>query len=129
MIIRYTQSTHKEISILGNHQDLQQMSRLFSTSQGYIICNADSNPAPYEQYAMGLIIKRIENKLVEFSITENIEILVEGNRNMLSMIAENIVDFSQNAITESHMHIDYFEDHPYLDKKSIPVIIAFSHIA
>ncbi len=129
MIIRYTQSTHKEISILGNHQDLLQMSSLFSISQGYIICNTDSNPAPYEQYAVGLIIKRIENKLVEFSITENIEILVEGAPNMLSIIAENIVYFSQNATTESHIQIDYFEDHPYLDNKSIPVIIAFSHLA
>jgi hypothetical protein len=128
MIIRYTNSKYKEISILVNQQDLLQISDLFSMGEGYIICNSDSNPTPYEQYAVGLNIKPVKNKLVEFSINENKEILVEGDPTMLSVIAENIIDFSENTSTESHIHLDYFEEHPYLTENSIPIIIAFSCI-
>jgi hypothetical protein len=126
MIIEYSINALKEVYISGNQEELSKVAQLFAAGEGTIICDMDVISPTYEQTAKELIIKSVSKKLVSFKITSNNEILVEGELAMLSVIAENINDFLNYIDTESHIHIDYFDEHPYLDSESMPVVIGIS---
>jgi hypothetical protein len=126
MIIGYSVSKIKEVYISGSQKDMSNMAEIFSAGEGTIDCNVESSLPPYEQVAKKLVIKSVSKKLVNFSITNDNKILVEGESSMLLVISENIKGFLEYIDTESHIHIDYFDEHPYLDPASIPVIIGVS---
>jgi hypothetical protein len=126
MIIGYSTSVVKEVYISGSQEDMAKMARVFLAGEGTITCGIESSLPPYEKVAKKLTVKSVSKKLVNFSITSENEILVEGEPSMLSVIAENIKGFLDYIDTESHIHIDYFDEHPYLDPASIPVIIGIS---
>lgn len=126
MIIKYSASALKEIYVSGSQEELSRMARLFLVGEGTIACDIETGPSVYEQTAKELTIKSVSKKLVNFRATSNNEILVEGEPALLSVIAENINSFLEYIDTESHIHIDYFDEHPYLDSGSIPVVIGIS---
>jgi Na+-translocating ferredoxin:NAD+ oxidoreductase RnfC subunit len=126
MIIEYSINALKEVYISGNQEELSKIAQLFSAGEGTMTCDMEVISSTYEQTAKELIIKSVSKKLVNFGITSNNEILVEGEPAMLSVIAENINNFLEYIDTESHIHIDYFDEHPYLDLESMPVIIGIS---
>jgi hypothetical protein len=126
MIIGYFCAPNEEIYISANQKDLVEISRIFSIGQGIMICDLCMELPPYTEFARALKVMSINKKLVKFGITDSNEILVEGDPSMLLVISENINSFLDYIDTESHIHIDYFDEHPYLSAESISVVIGIA---
>jgi hypothetical protein len=120
MIFRYG-LTSQEIDISATKLELYDLARFFSKGEGSISVEQGVSPSPYERLASCLEIETIPTNLVYCGVYSN-KIIVQGDLQKLSVISENILGLADGG--SGHMHIEYFEDHPYLCEKSTPLIIS-----
>ena len=121
--VRFSYSLdYREIDISGTKIELLNLAEYFSRGEGLIDGEKEGNPYPYKAFAVCLEIKKITDNLVIFGISSD-KIIVTGELQKLSIISENIVNLVTITGSGRHMHIEYFEDHPYLSEESIPIII------
>jgi hypothetical protein len=121
MLFRYNLNP-TEISISAKKTELSNLASLLLNGENSVKGEKEVDPYPYQKLAESLEIKNSIKSLVSFEILSG-KILVEGDLQRLLIISENILDLLANGGQEAHMHIEYFEAHPYLSEKSIPVVI------
>ena len=121
MIISYSTNT-QEIEIKETREKLPDIARLFFEGKGSIYAEINSEPPYYPDLAKSLEIHTLTATSVNLKI-ESEKIVVRGDLSKLSIVAENILGLAQHG--GGHMHIDYWEGHPYLSEESIPVV--FDH--
>jgi hypothetical protein len=120
MIIRYSLDS-QEIDISASKVELLYLAEYFSQGEGSISSEQGISPYPYEKLALCLEIENTNESLVCFSILQD-KILVQGDLRKLVVISENILGLA-NGGSGQHIHIDYFEEHPYLCEESMPIVI------
>lgn len=122
MIFRYSLNP-QEISISGTKIELMNLSRLFLQGDNLIKGEKNADPHPYKELSEYLEIRNLEKSLVSFKVLSG-KILAQGDLQKLLIVSENILDLLEHSTYENHIHMEYFEDHPYLSEESIPVIIS-----
>jgi hypothetical protein len=122
MIFRYS-LIFQEIAISATQIELVDLAQFFSKGAGSIAVEQNVSPYPYERIASCLEIESIPTNLVCIGVCFN-KIIVQGDLQKLSVISENIFNLADGG--SGHMHIEYFEDHPYLCEKSTPLVISCS---
>jgi hypothetical protein len=124
MIMRFSYSSNsQEIDVSGTRIELTNLAEYFSKGKGILDGQKEGDPYPYRAFAGCLEIKKVKDSLVNFRVILG-KIIVQGDLQKLSIISENILDLVSNSGCGTHMHIEYFEDHPYLCAESIPVIVS-----
>lgn len=122
MIFRYSLNP-QEISISGTKIELMNLSRLFLQGDNLIQGEKKIDPRPYKELSEYLEIRNLEKSLVSFKVLSG-KILAQGDLQKLLIVSENILDLLEHSTYENHIHMEYFEDHPYLSEESVPVIIS-----
>jgi hypothetical protein len=121
MIIRYSLDS-QQIDISASKVELLYLAECFSQGEGSIVSEQGINSYPYEKLALCLEIENINASLVCFSILQD-KILVRGDLRKLLVISENILGLA-NEGSGQHVHIEYFEEHPYLCAESMPIVVS-----
>lgn len=79
--------------------------------------------APYSRFLLGIqVVKFLSSHLIEFRVTQNGRVLVQGNYQLLSILSETVSSFAKDQTTTRHIHIEYYPSHFYLSQDSIPVV-------
>lgn len=116
-------SNSQEIDVSGTRIELINLAEYFSEGEGIIDGQTEGDPYPYMAFARCLEIKKVKDSPVKFRVLPG-RITVQGDLQKLLIISENILDLVSNGGCGTHLHIEYFEDHPYLCAESIPVIFS-----
>jgi hypothetical protein len=122
MRFRYS-SDSQEIDVSGTKIELMSLAEYFSKGEGIIDGRKEGDPYPYRAFAGCLEVKKAKDSLVSFRVIPG-KIIVRGDLQKLLIISENILNLVSDGGYAKHMHIEYFEDHPYLSEESIPVIVS-----
>jgi hypothetical protein len=124
MRMRFSYSSNsQEIDISGTRIELLNLAAYFSKGEGILEGQKEGDPYPYKAFAGCLEINKVKDSLVNFRVVPG-KITVLGDLQKLSIISENILDLVSGGGCGTHIHIEYFEDHPYLLAESIPVIVS-----
>jgi hypothetical protein len=122
MRFRYS-SDSQEIDVSGTNIELMNLAEYFSKGEGIIDGQKQGDPYPYSAFVGCLEVKKVKDSLVSFRILPG-QIIVKGDLQKLSIISENILTLASDGGYANHLHIEHFEDHPYLSEESIPVIVS-----
>ena len=49
---------------------------------------------------------------------------IEGTKEKMAILADNIEYVASSASDNTHIHIEYYEDHPYVDAGWIPLTVS-----
>jgi hypothetical protein len=88
------------------------------------------NPAPYQGTLAVISIERCSGgEFIKIS-RHGETLVVRGSSEKLAILAENIRFLlaqgsdPQNSI-QNHIHVEYYHDHPYLDRGAVPLTIDY----
>ena len=136
MFILYSDNPSPEIEITVNKNDLLELSEKIIEDNAEInaIVLAKSKAAPYDRFLSGIKVMLLPDKLVEFQVTQDDKLSLQGSLDKMSILSDNFLSASQADDDYfdlgKHEHIDYFPEHFYLSPNSIPVVIMFgTHIS
>lgn len=85
---------------------------------------------PYDSYIAAIELQLSESKVK--ILREGNVLLISGTREYLAVFADNVSFLAEQVSKEesegvsSHLHIEFFEDHLWLDPDSRPIVISFS---
>ena len=118
-------STHPfEIELSGSRADyLSIAAMLVSGLNGAMELDLTGDPVPYDKCAKQLsIIHQAPSKVrIELSLTTE-TLSIYGGANSMLLLADNLKTFGEAEDASGHLHIEYFENHAYLDDASSPVV-------
>jgi hypothetical protein len=85
----------------------------------------DGLAAPYHEWLSRVLIRRRESGRVVMRIDQQTAALtLEGEQQFLGALAENIEGlFDSELGPGAHLHVEYYEDHHYLDPSEISLVV------
>ncbi|MBC6451572.1 Imm32 family immunity protein, partial [Actinokineospora xionganensis] len=117
--IRYSPRT-REIDISSSRQSLKELARLIAQGEATISSGWDQDPAPYASVLSTVICRVDENIMVVFDVQEEEGVLtIVGDAQSMTVLAQNIEGFAEDADARHHLHVDYFPEHPYLERRTL----------
>ena len=128
MFIRYSNKDKiHELEIGVNKKELLYLSHKIKENGFEIHTNfqKELSAAPYSIFLSGLQVRISDEKWVEFQVTEDSKLLLQGNVQKLSILSDVMLSFAEEWHTGEHLHIEYFPGHFYLSPKSVPVILVY----
>jgi hypothetical protein len=115
-----------EIDISGSIIALRQISQAIldlMNDRDRVSCIVEAteiDPYPYDG-CLGSILLKQSNTLAKVSLVEDY-LQIEGNSSSLDLLA-SWFDFPDRTGTGYHCHFEYYEDNPFIDPDSRPLII------
>lgn len=131
MKIRYS-DTANELEITPSKNDLLYLSKKLLEDGIEIPATVEDNSkaAPYERFLFGINIKVLPGELIEFQVTSNNRLLIEGELSKLSMLSEVLLSLTEDwnigeYPTYKHLHIEHFS-YDYISSNSISVVVMYA---
>ncbi|MEV6713167.1 hypothetical protein AB0M48_14145 [Lentzea sp. NPDC051208] len=87
------------------------------------------DPSPYGRCLSRVDVLRTSGPIAVTCAAGSDELDIRGGAHQLALLAENVQRFADDADdgdAMSHLHIDHFPGHDYLDESSEPLVIAFT---
>jgi len=130
MQIRYAAQSQNlpHIVVTGTREDFAELAALIELADGKIIAvkprPADS-AGPHVQFLRHIIIRPAPGRAVCISVSNENELLIEGDKSKLAILATNVRVFGGEEKEAHRQHIDYFPHHFYLAPESVAVELEF----
>ncbi|MEU1473498.1 hypothetical protein ABZ434_35465 [Streptomyces sp. NPDC005761] len=114
----------KELELSGTRRGLLELGQLLRGKAGSRDLSENRHPFPYER-PLSEIAFREDPELGTASIVAEDQILrIQGGREALDILADNLEDFSSEADASDHCHVDS-PTYDYIAPESDPLVIAF----
>ena len=121
MQIRYSTEPFSELDFSGSATDFSELAQALFYGNGEIVASNEVIPDPYHSFGSRIVVKTIPGMKVIVAINQQ-DILITGDAKWLSILAQNVDGLAKDAKAPYHTHIEFFQDHPYLDSKSCPLV-------
>jgi hypothetical protein len=121
MQIRYSTEPFSELEFSGSATDFSGLAQALFYGDGEIATNNGAKPDPYRSSGSRIVVKTVPGMKVIVAINQQ-EIVITGDTKWLSILAQNIDGLGKDAKAPYHTHIEFFQDHPYLDPNSFPLV-------
>jgi hypothetical protein len=121
MEIRYSTAPFPELEFSGSATDFSELAQALFNGDGEIAANNGAKPDPYRRFGSRIMIKTVPRMKVIVAINQQ-EIAITGDTKWLSILAQNIDGLRKDAKVPYHAHIEFFQNHPYLDPNSFPLV-------
>jgi ribosomal protein S18 acetylase RimI-like enzyme len=125
IVARYSGS---EISIEGVSSALLQFASMLNLRLGHLDCIPlvpDGPASPYDGYLQIIYVQRTY-RLVKIDRAGDI-LNISGSGANLQILSENVsfvaTQVANDLASGTHLHVEYYPDHPFLDPTAIPLII------
>lgn len=123
MLVLYSGDT-RELEIRATETDLVELSAKLLKDGSVIECERNSTDiAPYPYLLSVIVIEIIPDDSVKLRVIKNNELMISGDSRKLSILSETIANFAKDWVAGEHIHLEYFEDHPYLAEDSIQAVL------
>ena len=116
-------SAFNELEISGTRGDFKDMATLLQRHAGKLCVEKNYNPLPYDCIIEEISVECIsETGVVFLPRPSSRNLLVTGSIDKLDLLAINIEAFGSEGPVNSDWHCEFFDEHPYLGEKSVPLV-------
>ena len=120
--VAFVQDSIVEIEIEGGFDDLDVLADALRAAGGTIVCDTSGDPAPYAAALGTLVVESSADDRVRFFADEHGARIV-GAADPLDELAEMVDDLA-DGVLGSHVHVEWYPEHPLIGKGSISTILA-----
>lgn len=122
MIVLYSGKTG-EVDIRATAAEFGQLSTKLLEDGASVACETDGiTPDPYPQLLESVLVKISPGQPVELRAVEG-RLVVSGDREKLSVLAENVANFGRDCLAGQHMHLEYYEGDDLFAESSFPTVL------
>jgi len=115
-----------EVELSGPADSLREFAaRLAEANPAMISLNPAVGASAYPNWLNSISIEPLEAAHTRIEIQDS-RLHIAGPTDQLSAIADNVHWLTTNSPeTGSHLHIEYYDGHPFLEPGSIPLVITY----
>lgn len=123
MIVAVSTRTN-EASLSGSPRDYRELAVALQRGHGSIALDAGADVSPYDLAMERLNVDSTDSGGVTIAVhLEANALTITGARDKLAILADILLDSASPPEPGGHVHIEYFDDHAYLDPASLPLVI------
>jgi hypothetical protein len=116
-----------EMKISGTRAQLRELARrLRSDGDGRITLYSVSDPSPYSRSLETIEFCRRSGKVCISLVHDKSSLILKGDTESLDVFADNIDEFASEADFGTHLHIEHYPGHYYLEEGSESLVIAIA---
>lgn len=109
----------------GTAAELTGLADLLTAGHGSVDLDRVDDPSPYGRCLSRVNVGQASGPVAVICAADSDELDIRGGSPELTLLAANLRGFADDGDAMSHLHIDYFPGHDYLDESSEPLVIAF----
>jgi hypothetical protein len=115
----------RELELRGTAAELTELAGLLTSGSGSVALDHVDDPAPYDRSLSSITVVRTSGPVVITCAAGSGELYIRGGSPQLDLLAANVQGFADDWDGDdmSHLHIDYFPGHDYLDESSEPLVL------
>ncbi|MFJ7298966.1 hypothetical protein [Streptomyces sp. NPDC099088] len=112
-----------EVELSGTRQGLMAFGQLLRGRAGKCSLSENLRPYPYESSLSGISFREAPERAAVSIMTEAHVLKIQGRRDALDLLADNLEDFASEADVSDHCHIDS-PTYDYVAPESAPLVVA-----
>ncbi|MFB9356802.1 Imm32 family immunity protein [Actinoplanes nipponensis] len=116
----------REMELRGTAAELTDFASLLISGSGSLDLDRVGDPSPYGRSLSRVNVLLASGPIAVVCSVGSDELEIRGGLPQLNLFATNVRGFADDADAMSHLHIDYFPGHDYLDESSDPLVIALA---
>lgn len=114
----------RELEVSGTRQGLLVFGQLLRGKAGSCDLSENQRPFPYERSLSEITFQEDPERGAVSIVTEAQILKIQGGREALDLLADNIEGFASEADASDHCHVDS-PTYDYIAPESDPLVIAF----
>jgi hypothetical protein len=114
----------RELELSGTRRGLLELGQLLRGKAGSCDLSENRHPSPYERSLSEIAFREDPERDTASIVTEDGILRIQGGREALNLLADNIEDFASEADASDHCHVD-FPSCDHIGPESDPLVIAF----
>jgi len=123
--IRYSSPFH-EVEIATSRAAGRDLADMIARGEGEMVSDQTVDPAPYEKLLDAVRVTTAPGKVVLGLDTDGRVLTITGALDHLAVLANVVRDVPLDPDPMAHVHVEYFEDHYYLDESEVSLVLRFA---
>jgi hypothetical protein len=118
-----------DVELTGNSNDLSKLIEVLTSNEQKTLIGLFEPPQPNLSNTALETIEIVKGNGDILISVHNHNLHVSGSQKNMLILANNIkwlIDSIRDGKNSNHIHIDYYEDHPFLSSSSLSLIISVS---
>lgn len=120
------QDVSHEMELRGTAVELNALAELIRSGDGGVELDCAGDPFPYDRKLSRVRIAPASGPAVIQCSSDSDVLYIRGGGAQFELLAVNLEGFADEGDALSHLHLDYFPGHDYLDESSEPLVIALA---
>lgn len=116
----------REMELRGTPAELTRLADLLISGSGSADLDHVDDPSPYGRSLSRITVVQSSGPIAMTCAAGSDELDIRGGSPQLDLLAANVRGFADEADATSHLHIDHFPGHDYLDESSEPLVIGLT---
>lgn len=118
----------REMELRGTAAELTGLANLLISGSGSVSLDHVDDPSPYGRSLSRINVVRTSGPIAMTCAAGSDELYIRGGSPQLDLLAANVRGYADDRDGDamSHLHIDYFPGHDYLDESSEPLVLALA---
>lgn len=108
------------VEVDGSPAGLRHLAELLRAPRGTPTSTPVSSTGP--EFVQAISVQQV-GTMVRIRETAGL-LIIEGIKEKLEVLADNVEYVASSEPENAHIHVEYYEDHPYLDAASLPLIVS-----
>lgn len=117
-----------ELELSGTRQGLLAFGQLLRGKAGSCNLSENRRPSPYDRSLSGIAFREVPEQATVSIVTEARILRIQGGREALDLLADNLEGFASEEDASDHCHVDS-PTYDYIAPGSQPLVIAFTKSA
>jgi hypothetical protein len=116
----------RDTELRGTPAELTHLANLLISGFGSVDLDNVDDPSPYGRSLSRINVVQTSGPVAMTCAAGSDELDIRGGSPQLNVLAANVQGFADERDATSHLHIDYFPGHDYLDGSSEPLVIGLT---
>ncbi len=124
-VICYSTATH-EAEIALDAEASSELADMIARGEGELAGDRSADPKPYDQLLSAVRVTTAPGKVVLGLDADGRVLTITGALDHLAVLANVVRDVPLDPDPMAHVHVEYFEDHYYLDESEVSLVLRFA---
>ncbi|MEU8817501.1 hypothetical protein [Actinoplanes sp. NPDC048796] len=112
-----------EMELRGTVAELEGLAELVCSGSGTAELDRIGDPAPYDRTLARITVEQTSGPALIGCFTSPDVLDIRGGHEQLGLIADEVRGVAEDGDPRSHLHIDHYPGHGYLDESSEPLVV------
>lgn len=123
MIVLYSDNA-RELELKASEQELYELSKALEEGGAVIKCETEGVAiSPYSKLLSRILVDLAPEQDVEIHEPHDESLRITGGQPKFSTFAKVVNMFAKEWAAGGHLHVDYYDNHPYLSPDSVPLVM------